>query len=1182
VSRRPSIVFLQVAVLLFGTLLAVATNIVPEPGNLPDAQVELVRRWSLPAICAIVVLLAVFQWIIYRLEHSPRTPRWSPGRSPYPGLEAFGEEDAGVFFGRRGDIDLLYDRLNPAIPGKALRFVTVAGPSGAGKSSLVRAGLLPRLAQRGRWVLLPVVTPEEQPFVNLANSLRSVLKRRSKSDLARRLTEDPSCLPDLIEAVRTVHRGRASRVLIVVDQAEQLLATRDPERGLAFLGALDSAVRADDKLWVLFVLRSEFLTRLLATPYAHLFSRSLNVGVLGREAMFDIIKGPAERDGVTFDPPGLVNTIVDETAGGDALPLLAFTLRELYVAAGRPRRITADSYHRLGGVTGTLRRQADKVDAELRSGDPDAPVVGTLLKFVTVTDLGPTRRSVRRSALTEPERAVVDAFVSSRLLTSDHSEDDSVYQVVHEALFRLWNPLRQAIEERTEALRWQADLERWSIEWERSGRHDSYLLRDARLESALRWSTVDGWVVEENSLVAQLLDRSRRADQAAMQRLADACSERAFAYLDRDPEFSLLLACTALEECVETPQSRWALAAALAAARVRRVFRGHTDEVWCVAASSDGRRIATGSQDRTARIVDMFGDGDDIVLSGHDGWIRKVAWSPDDRLVATASEDNTARVWRADDGGEEFSLAGHRDWVRSVAWSPDGRRLATASNDMTARIWDAHTGQELFVLTEHRAPVWDVAWSPDGRTLATTSQDRTVRLWDAEHGSPRRVLHGHDDWVRVVAWSPDGSLLATGSNDRTARIWSAADGAQRQVLRGHEDWVRAIAWSGDGRRIASASNDRTVRIWDPATAGTRLVLKGHADAVASVSWLPERRIVTASRDLTVRLWDTRHRIEHRVLRGHTDAVGYVAWAPDGRRLASASSDGTAFVWDIVHKIEPLVCRGHDGEVRSVAWSPDGRRLATSSSDHTVRLWSAADGAELRVLRGHTDAVGQVAWSPVGSLIATASQDRTVRLWDTSDDETEGRLHAHHDDAIWSVAWSPDGKRLATASNDRTARVWSTDTGAQIRELRGHEDTVWGAAFSPDGLRLATVSHDRTIRIWTLDNEADPLVLSGHQDTVWSVSWAPDGRRLATVSQDRTVRVWAATSGDELLVLGVHAGQAEGVAWSPDGRYVATSARDRTVRLWSAAVDLPAQLALARRFVFRDLTADERHSLGLPA
>src|SRR6185437_16451484 len=125
-----------------------------------------------------------------------------------------------------------------------------------------------------------------------------------------------------------------------------------------------------------------------------------------------------------------------EAGGGDALPLLAYALQELCLAAGQRGVLTADAYERIGGVTGVLTRQADKVAAELGGTDPAGPMLPTLLKFVTIGENEPTRRRVRRSALTEAQWRVVQAFIAARLLTSDADGDDAILEVAHEALFR--------------------------------------------------------------------------------------------------------------------------------------------------------------------------------------------------------------------------------------------------------------------------------------------------------------------------------------------------------------------------------------------------------------------------------------------------------------------------------------------------------------------------------------------------------------------------------------------------------------------------------------------------------------------------------------------------------------------------------------------------------------------------
>ena len=85
-------------------------------------------------------------------------------------------------------------------------------------------------------------------------------------------------------------------------------------------------------------------------------------------------------------------------------------------------------------------------------------------------------------------------------------------------------------------------------------------------------------------------------------------------------------------------------------------------------------------------------------LKGHASNVPGVAWSPDGKRLATASWDRTAKVWDAASGQELLTLGGHTGDVNSVAWSPDGKWLATASGDWTAKVWDAASGQEWVTL----------------------------------------------------------------------------------------------------------------------------------------------------------------------------------------------------------------------------------------------------------------------------------------------------------------------------------------------------------------------------------------------------------------------------------------------------------------------------------------------------
>ena len=118
-----------------------------------------------------------------------------------------------------------------------------------------------------------------------------------------------------------------------------------------------------------------------------------------------------------------------------------------------------------------------------------------------------------------------------------------------------------------------------------------------------------------------------------------------------------------------------------------------------------------------------------LTLKGHTAGVSSVAWSPDGKRLATGSYDKTAKVWDAATGQELLTLKGHTGYVFSVAWSPDGKRLATGSWDGTAKVWDAASGQELLTLKGHTDVVSSVAWSPDGKRLATASSDGTVQIY---------------------------------------------------------------------------------------------------------------------------------------------------------------------------------------------------------------------------------------------------------------------------------------------------------------------------------------------------------------------------------------------------------------------------------------------------------------------
>lgn len=455
-----------------------------------------------------------------------RSFRWDPTRSPYPGLQPFDADDAAVFFGREKETRRLVELLQPTLERGRGRFVGIVGPSGSGKSSLLRAGLMPRLqSPPGRWVVLPVVLPGRRPLRTLVRSLEDAFAasshHRTRTEIAHALDGGPNGLRDLVEELR----DRDGDVLLVIDQGEEL-TTRSAEGDRdAFLDLLRGALGHDSPLWVVATIRSEFLS---GAPdragLADVIDDAIVVEPLHRRRLPEVIERPAQRAGLRFEP-GLVARIVDETAGGDALPMMAHTLRELAERVNDRAIITWAAYHELGGVAGALSNRADRLLDELERQGIDH-VLSTLLKLAAVHGTGEaTRRRVQRDGLSASERFVMDAFLDARLLRSRVVADrPATVEVAHEALLRQWAPLRDAVEAARTSLRMRTEVERLAAEWDAGGRDDSYLLRGERLARFAPWTEEDASQLDERSRA--FLDSSVRFEASAREQSRQASRRR--------------------------------------------------------------------------------------------------------------------------------------------------------------------------------------------------------------------------------------------------------------------------------------------------------------------------------------------------------------------------------------------------------------------------------------------------------------------------------------------------------------------------------------------------------------------------------------------------------------------------------------------------------------------------------
>ncbi|SHN24403.1 WD40 repeat domain-containing protein [Cryptosporangium aurantiacum] len=1176
-QRRSSSTTLQLSLLLVGILLEITANFAANAAD-DSAVARAIQSIAAPGLIILLLVLVAGNVVVLWWEN-PRTkrPEWQSDRSPYPGLAAFAEDDAAVFFGREPQIKELIGRLHESGTDATERFICVTGASGSGKSSLVHAGVVPRL-RTSRWSVLPTLVPAGEPLGRLAGLLVTLAGGDQPARL-HDLRHDPNAFTHAVRQWRREHGNRYGRVLFVLDQLEELITLSGPADRRLFLDQIARALASDRRLWVLATLRLEFLDDLLAGDHPELFGAPAALGSIGRAEITTVIEEPARLAGMTFDD-GLVARIADDTGTPDALPLLAYVLQELYLAtrSGKGKsvgRATRETYDALGGVAGALARQADLVLAELRDRYDSDAILSALLRLVAMDGTEPTRRRVPMDELSADERQIVEAFVDARLLTTDATDGKPSVHVAHEALFRQWAPLRQEVRTRAEYLTRRTELERWAADWERAGRSDDYLLTGERLTLAGQWLDAMATAGQDVPGPRALVEASRRRDSAFLRRVSMSVGRYALANVDRYPELAVLLATAALADCARTPIAARALMSALAFSHAESVLSGHADAVRAVAWSPDGTSVATASRDGTARIWDASTGTVSRVLAGHDGMVDGIAWSPNGTLIATGGRDTFVRVWDPATG-DQITALNCPDFLRAVAWSPDGRTLAASSRDERVRMWETGSWNLSATLAGHRGDVWGLSWSPDSMRLASASHDRTVIVWDVVAGQPVVILAGHLGFVEAVAFSPDGRWIATGSADESVRIWDAATGAERRSVGGHPDVIWSVAWTPDGTRLVYALGDASVRVWDTIRLCEVGALRGHDQTVWHAAVSPDgTRVLTGSGDTTARIWALQPAgAERTTLVGHTGPVTAVAVDTDGI-VITGSDDGSVRHWTP----DTPITYPFESPVVTVAASPTASVVAVALQNGTTHLLDIAEGSAHVIADGPE--FESLSWSPDGSRLAGGAKDSVIHVLDARDRTSLFSLRGHTD-WIGTLAWSPSGRFLASGSDDRTARVWNLEHPDAPIVLTGHQNYVDGLSWAPDEQRLATCSADWTIRLWELPGGESVRTMTGHERRVRAVAWSPDGRRLASASDDRTVRLWDVGSDEPEQIIGVHRDLVSSLAWLPDGDRVVSGSTDATARVWAADVDLDALTRTARKRVFRGLTQEERREHLLPA
>ena len=419
--------------------------------------------------------------------------------SPFRGLEAFEEQHAAIFFGRKLSVDQLVQVVVSQVHA-ACSMVLVLGPSGAGKTSLVQAGLIPALkagaapAESGLAISDHVqLDCADMGQSGLLETLASVLldaeiddrllfENTSAATLAQYMAQD---LPGLVEQLQK--RLPTIRLAVFIDRFEAIFRLphiSEQERAV-FINVLDQLARSGCVLLVL-ACRNDFYPHL--TAYPALMGMKLRGGHFdltppGSADIAQIIRHPAQVAQLRYTVDGhgesLDELLINAAkAGPDTLPLLQYCLQELYRQRSPEGELSHKAYHDMGGLEGAIGARAEQVISELGTSQIAAlPQLLSRLVLVAEDESTVTSRRVPWSVLNrDDEVKLVQALVDAHLFVSDLHGGAPAFGIAHEALLRRWPRVVAWIDEHRQALQTRSRISAQAKRWQDSGRKRDMLL----------------------------------------------------------------------------------------------------------------------------------------------------------------------------------------------------------------------------------------------------------------------------------------------------------------------------------------------------------------------------------------------------------------------------------------------------------------------------------------------------------------------------------------------------------------------------------------------------------------------------------------------------------------------------------------------------------------------------------
>lgn len=943
---------------------------------------------------------------------------------------------------------------NPELPPK--HFVLILGSSGSGKSSLARAGVLPMLTSPGvieeanswRRATFKPADVAGDPIAALTNCLAQanalpelfvdgtspkeladlirvqpqggglLLRQALTQAGAQALTHEKQRLTDKLDLLISENREEDAKVLhekidtltapavriaLLADQLEELFTSDLPPETLSsFIGILVGLANSG-RVFVLATLRSDFYPRCLDHPALVDLMQGNGSYALPAPSATDIgqmIRQPASIAGLEFEEKTASGEKLDELLRDaalkdpTALPLLSYTLEQLYEQRTPEGTMTLVAYEKLGGLEGAIGSRAETVFSQLPSS-AQAAFDSLCKQLVTLQDGGePTRRRAFYSTLSRsPEaKTLVDALVNARLLTADQSPNgERIIAVAHEALLRHWPRLVAWVDENRIFLNTRTRVASRLADWLEKKKADEYLiprgpnLAAAEAVLAANLASLDPLEIE---FIGKSAERVRREGQRKLRNAR------------------LVTAGAVVLSIIAIAGGLLALSAKRTAQKERNTAIAQEKR----AKEATAKAIAGEAQTAYILGVNLLESGknrEGMVSLGqtltidpeHPGALARLY----SEQLYSLSKAIPARSFHADTTSRQRitgAQKGPRQYVTFISAKKHPTVLDLATLEQVPGPWEQEPDSMAPVIAE------------DSTYLANVRNDSSVRIWNVEKGTSSKTIQASERFAQL-AFTQDGKLFIDAHEDGSVHVIDTATGKEIHSWKQKQPttWLEI---SGD-RYVVSTSPAELV-IYDRETNSESIVeIPEQAEGTTFLSCRCAREGNVAI--LHLRSADFRDSLLF------IDAAA-ARLLEDARKL-----EFPTWIWNYVP--------GNEGKTVAVALheaAPVLRDVFDSSLDGLFFMGE--------------NYASHIALSPDGRLLAAADPHGTVTVFST---ETRRPVFypIRHQDRLEDMIISWDGRFLLTATA-KIATIWDLSVGSALTFPMAYTHTVAESAISENG------------------------------------------------------------------------------------------------------------------------------------